>query len=111
MKGKRGFQPGQSGNPNGRSLGSKNKTPTELREWIKQFITGNTEQVQADFMAMKPVDRLYFYEKLLRYILPPLSATTINFKNEQAIIKTLPPIWKDVSTDNSSTEASTDDEA
>jgi len=91
MKRQKGFKPGQSGNPAGRKPGSKNKVQAEVRERIKQFIEENFDQVQTDFTTMKPEDRVNFYEKMLRYIIPPLSASSVNVNNEQNIFGNVDP--------------------
>ena len=72
------FKPGQSGNPGGRKKGTKNKTTTtDLRLWINQFIDDNREQMQKDWKALEPRERILMFEKLLKYSLPTLQATTL----------------------------------
>lgn len=64
------FKPGQSGNPQGRKKGSKNKTPEQVRKSVQVFIEKNMKHIQADFDQLEPKDRLVFIERLLRHILP-----------------------------------------
>lgn len=71
------FKKGQSGNPNGRKVGTANKATTDLRQWITNFIDDNREQIQKDWQALDPKDRIVLFEKLLKYALPTLQATTL----------------------------------
>lgn len=72
------FKKGQSGNPGGRKKGTKNKTTTtDLRLWLNQFIDDNREQMQKDWKALEPKDRILMFEKLLKFTLPTLQATTL----------------------------------
>ena len=71
------FKQGESGNKTGRPKGKPNKVTGNLREWINDFINGNREQVEADFKALEPKDRIVMFEKLLKYTLPTLQATSL----------------------------------
>lgn len=71
------FIKGQSGNKTGRPKGAGNKRQIDLRKWINQFIDTNKEQMQADWKALEPSQRIAMFEKLLKYSLPTLAATTI----------------------------------
>ena len=71
------FKQGESGNKTGRPKGKPNKVTCNLREWINDFINGNREQVEADFKALEPKDRIVMFEKLLKYTLPTLQATSL----------------------------------
>jgi len=64
------FQKGEGGRPKG----SPNKITTELREWVSNFLQDNLEQIQSDWMALQPKDRIMLFEKLLRYALPTLQS-------------------------------------
>jgi hypothetical protein len=75
-----GLPKGVTNNPAGRPKGSTNKTGTELRERITSFIEDRWEQVEADFDALEPKDRLQFFEKLLTYALPKLQS--VNHEGE-----------------------------
>lgn len=66
----------QQGNP-GRPKGTKNKLTHDLRQWITDFVEGNTEQIQKDWQALKPKDSLVMFERLLKYTLPQLQATSL----------------------------------
>jgi len=71
------FKKGESGNPAGRPPGAENKASGSLRQRINKFLADNWEQMQQDFEALEPKDRLMFYEKLMQYGLPKLQSTTL----------------------------------
>jgi predicted component of type VI protein secretion system len=68
------FEQGISGNPEGRPKGVKNKTTSQLRETINNFLENNFEQVMKDFTELGPKDRAKLYCDLLQYGLPRLQA-------------------------------------
>ena len=76
------FKKGQSGNPNGRKVGTANKATTDLRQWVSNFIDDNREQIQKDWQALDPKDRILMFEKLLKYTLPTLQAVQMDVKSE-----------------------------
>ncbi len=61
----------------GRIAGTPNKVTGTMRANINNFLAENWEQVQADFKALEPKERLIFYEKLMSYGLPKLQSTTL----------------------------------
>lgn len=61
----------------GRPKGTPNKITTELREWISNFIDNNRERIQQDWETLEPKDRIVLFEKLLKYALPTLQATSL----------------------------------
>ena len=67
------FRKGEGGRPKGKP----NKITLTLRDWINEFIDYNREQIQADWQALEPKDRLLMFEKLLKYALPSLQATSL----------------------------------
>lgn len=90
------FEKGISGNPEGRPKGASNKTGTQLRELITDFLENNFEKVVNDFAELKPKDRVKLYCDLLQYGLPRLQAVQIETEFErlpddqlQAIIDSL----------------------
>lgn len=64
------YKKGESGNPAGRKKGSPNRTSEQIRALLLKFIDSNIDNIQADFMAMGSKDRLSFFERLLKHILP-----------------------------------------
>jgi hypothetical protein len=83
-----GLNKGITNNLNGRPVGSKNKATAEIRELLTTFIAENWENVQQDFNALDPKERLAFYEKILQYTLPKLQSQTIETvsKSEEPLI-------------------------
>jgi hypothetical protein len=67
------FQKGEGGRPKG----SPNRITAELRDWISSFIHDNKEQIQKDFDSLEPKEKIMMFEKLLKYALPALQATSI----------------------------------
>lgn len=54
----------------GRPKGSPNKTTIEVKEFISKFLTANLENIQTDFDNLDSKERIYFIEKLLKYVIP-----------------------------------------
>jgi len=73
----------QSNNLKGRPKGRTNKVTAELRERIKNFLDGNFETVQDDFHKLDPVQKLSFYEKLIKYIIPVQNSNELKFNFEK----------------------------
>lgn len=67
----------ESGNKAGRPVGSTNKATGKLREWLTEFLEDRREQIIADWDKLEPRDRILLFEKLLKYSLPTLQATTL----------------------------------
>jgi len=71
------FQKGQSGNPKGRTFGSKNKSTTALREWLLDLLAKNTKQIKDDLASLSPEKRLVMLEKFMSYLLPKKIAADV----------------------------------
>lgn len=67
----RGPGKGKTNNPRGRPRGKSNRTTTELRKAMISFIDANINRLQKDFDTLEPKDRLAFFEKTIRLVLPP----------------------------------------
>jgi hypothetical protein len=68
---------GSTGNPHGRPKGIPNKSTNDLRQWLTDFVQGQRDQILADWQALEPKDRIIMFEKLMRFVLPTLQATTL----------------------------------
>ena len=67
------FKPGESGNPNGRPKGTKNRTTTEIRNHIQTVLDGQYEKLESDLNGMNPFQRVMMVEKLTKFFLPALA--------------------------------------
>lgn len=68
---------GHTNNPNGRPVGTSNKTTVHFRQWIGEFLDGQRSQVIKDWQKLEPKDRILMFEKLMRFVLPTLQSTTL----------------------------------
>lgn len=67
------FKKGQSGNPNGRKKGVKNRTTEEMRVFIQQVVDKNYDRLEEDLDSMNPTNRWLIIQKLSNYFMPTLS--------------------------------------
>jgi hypothetical protein len=72
-----GLPKGRTNNPAGKPIGSNSKPVGDLRRWVGEFIEGEREQIVSDWKALEPKDRIVMFEKLMRFVLPTLQATTL----------------------------------
>ena len=72
-----GLPKGMTNNLNGRPKGVPNKNTTDLRQWLKDFVEGQKEQIAMDWETLEPKERIVMFEKLLRFVLPTLQATSL----------------------------------
>lgn len=68
---------GTVNNPAGRKKGTPNKATGELRDKIKLFLNDNFETVQTEFKKLDSVQKLTFYEKLIKFIVPVMGTNEI----------------------------------
>lgn len=61
----------------GRVAGTPNKVTGDLRQSIQSFLDANWCNVQKEFDQLESRDKLLFIDKLLKYALPTLQATTL----------------------------------
>lgn len=66
----------------GRQKGTPNKTTSDLKKWIFEFVDSNLEVLKNDFARMDPEDKVNFIIKLLPYVLPKQTETKINVDEE-----------------------------
>ena len=85
------FKKGQSGNPNGRPRGAKNKATNELREWVERFLVDNRENFINDIKELDPEKRSKVFLELLNYSLPKQQAVKADITDdrEQIVIANL----------------------
>ena len=80
---------GQTGNPNGRPVGSPNKTTAEIRKAFQLLVSNNIDTLQADLDSMKPTERVKAMLELMKFVLPTLRAVEItedrDFEGNQTI--------------------------
>ena len=72
-----GLKKGQTNNPNGRPAGTKNKVNSETKNWIKEIVDGSREQFLIDLKSVDTEKRLLIIEKLMKYVVPSLSAVSV----------------------------------
>ena len=72
-----GLPKGRTNNPAGKPIGSNSKPVGDLRRWVGEFIEGQRDQIVSDWQALEPKDRIVMFEKLMRFVLPTLQATTL----------------------------------
>ncbi len=65
---------GCTGNPKGRPKGSPNKVTTEMKEWVKELIDNNREQLERDLKILDPDERWRVIEKLMSYVMPKMQS-------------------------------------
>jgi len=81
-----GLKKGQTNNLAGRPPGKPNKITGEFRDFVKLLLESNQAQILKDLKKVKPYERLAIYERFLKYVLPELKSTELNFEklsNEQ----------------------------
>ena len=63
---------GNTNNPGGRPKGIPNRSTTELRRILNDFLSSNMnlEQLQSDLDSLEPKDRLNFIDRMISRILP-----------------------------------------
>ena len=66
------WQKGQSGNPNGRPEGVKNKSTQKIRDSIQHIVENNIESIQESLDLMKPRERVKYIIDLIKFVIPTL---------------------------------------
>jgi hypothetical protein len=80
---KMGLKKGMTNNPNGRPIGSTNKSIEELRETVQAFIDNNIDTMQQSFDQLQPKEKLFFMDKMLQYCLPKIQNVAISRDEEE----------------------------
>jgi len=72
------FKKGESGNPNGRPKGSKDKATAAIRQKIEIFLNQKIEEIEQIWQELEAKDKLTFLSKLLEYTVPKLRSQELN---------------------------------
>lgn len=72
------FKRGESGNPNGRPKGSKNRIDKDVKAAMEKVLTFNLEGLQADLDEMSPKDKWQVLNKMSDKILPNLKSVDMD---------------------------------
>jgi len=75
-----GLKKGQTNNLKGRPKGTLNKTTLPMREFLNTFLDQNRGTLQRDWNTLDPVQRITLFEKLLRFVLPPIQSVSVEGK-------------------------------
>jgi hypothetical protein len=75
------FKPGLSGNPLGRPVGIKQNP---LKKWMENLLTDNTEILTADFLALKPAERIKIAVEMMTFITPKLKSVDATVENNNS---------------------------
>jgi hypothetical protein len=67
----------------GRQKGTPNKATSTTRKWLKTFLDNNQGQIEKDFKALEPKERIQAFERLLQYTLPKMQSSDINLEFEK----------------------------
>ena len=85
-----GWKPGQSGNPNGRPLGSKNKATTAIREAYQAITEANLENMTywlAQVGEHNPEKAFQMMLQMAEYVLPKLARTEVTGADGEDLFK------------------------
>ncbi|MDX9773696.1 MAG: DUF5681 domain-containing protein [Bacteroidales bacterium] len=79
------FKKGETGNPAGRPTGSKNKATTELREVISNVRSQEMTpaKLKTILNSLEPAQRINYLIKLSEFVLPKLTATSMEVNLEK----------------------------
>jgi len=95
------FTKGESGNPEGRPVGSQNKRKKQLREMIENFLVNNFEAVVEEINTMPSKDKIKFYVELLPFGLGKVRAESSDVNLDRLTDQEIDEIFeklKDVAT-------------
>ena len=90
------FQPGVSGNPNGRPKGATSATTDKIKNFYIELLNGNLENIQQwlnQTAATDPAKALDFLLRLSPFVIPKKTESDITIENPLRII--IPPNKED----------------
>ena len=64
------YSKGESGNPQGRPKGAKNKVKARVLELIGEFVEANLSDIQKHYDELEPKEKLRFLSSMLNYVAP-----------------------------------------
>jgi|GEM_PF-1376582 len=76
------FKPGESGNPDGRPKGTPNRTTAQIKNLLNEFVSQNLDDIQEQYNKLDASEKLQFFEKVLRYVLPRQSSMAVDARLE-----------------------------
>ena len=82
MKGKKGFEPGISGNPEGRPPGATNKIGRTVKERIADFLNDKILELPEIWNKLNARDKAALIKDLLPFFLARLQAQSIDLKTD-----------------------------
>lgn len=79
------FEPGKSGNPEGRPKGAINKGSAQVKAFIEDLLTDpkNVEKLRKEFNSLNGKDMLRAFSDLLPYVVPRLQSTSMEMDIER----------------------------
>lgn len=86
------FEPGQSGNPNGRPKGSQGKSTAKIKEAYHMLLENNLDNMSewlADIADDNPKDAVELMLKLSEYILPKLARQEVTGADGEDLFKNI----------------------
>lgn len=80
------YKKGQSGNPNGRPKGAKNRSTDEIRQFIQMVVDKNLTRLEEDLDNMNPATRWMVIDKVAKYFMPTLTKNDNTNNNQGGMI-------------------------
>jgi len=65
-----GLPKGKTNNPDGRPKGTPNRTTAQIKELLNEFVSMNLEDIQEQYNQLEPREKLQFFERVLKYVVP-----------------------------------------
>ena len=81
-----GLHKGQTGNPNGRPKGSKNRSTSEIKTAIQRLLDTNVEQMESDLQELSPKERISVLLKMAEFVLPKVQSVPSDMQETDNII-------------------------